>query len=183
MGPFAWRPPKWVGDVANANNKRRARRRAYTHERRARHVAICLVWRSQALPEPFCRIAHDRPFPRASTRSSSSVPRGNSRSVVTSSWSFTEGNLVRKTACAPGSISQSNSVVWPARPRPSSKPPMPANRPTVFIGAREDTTDLERGASNGSAVCRVRLASIRQLVSLDVRAVKAFLWVRRDTRI
>jgi hypothetical protein len=71
----------------------------------------------------------------------------------------------------------------PFAPNPDSRAPTPANRPTVFIGARKETTDGERGVLNGSAVCRVRLAIIRSLVFLDARGSSPFSCMVNEARI
>lgn len=57
---------------------------------------------------------------------------GNVLSLRTSSMSSMFGKRLRSTSCAPGSISQSNSVQWPAWDRPLSMPPIPAKRPTTL---------------------------------------------------
>jgi hypothetical protein len=55
---------------------------------------------------------------------------GSCLSFEMSGCSRTLGNFLRRTAVACLSFSQSNSHEYPARLRPSSNPPIPANSPT-----------------------------------------------------
>jgi hypothetical protein len=61
----------------------------------------------------------------------SSVPRGNAPTARTSFIRRAPGKCFARTRRADPSISHIASTLWPARRKPSSRPPIPAKRPTT----------------------------------------------------